>query len=535
MIALLFKCTPVSEIHICRKNYLDGSVPPGFQRTALIGYKGRLPLKEKEIEITWVYLEEDAGRKSDKTAGKDIFFRLDRLGVPLVEIVTAPECYTPQEIVEAAKQLGMLLKSCGLVRRGLGAIRQDINVSIKDGARVELKGVQLLDMIPVAADMEIRRQIALLEIRDELKKRGFRDGEVKDAPIDVTKLLKKTKVKFINKALKTGQKAYMLILPKFKGLVGKEVQPNRRFGTELSDKVKAFTSLRGLIHSDEDLKKYGFSKDEIATLTSKLPNPDIDAFVLVVGPAKECLKALRFVTERANYAIIGVPEETRHVKDDGTSVFLRELHGRSRLYPDTDSLPLVIEESLINKLKENLPPYPWEIMEYLAEKYQLKPLVTEQLTFSGRHQLFEELVKMGIDKKLAANTLTQTFAALENEKIDVQSLTPQEILEIFKYFKDGRFSKEAIPEVLAGKVKHRELQIPELLEKLGLKTIDTSELDALIERILEEKDDFIKQKGMDAFKPLMGVVMKEVRGKIDGKVVSQRLKDKLQNYIASAS
>ncbi len=533
LIARLFRCHVVDEIHVCRKNYLDGSVTAGFQRTALLGYQGLLPLPTKNVRITWLYLEEDAGRKdNERTKGKHVAFKLDRLGIPLVEIVTAPDCETPDELREAAKRLGMLLKASKLARRGLGAIRQDLNISIAGGRRVELKGVSLLDLIPVAANMEIKRQQALIEVQREMKQRGIKPDEITFEPRNVTSIFEKTSSKLLRKALKRREQVWAMRVPKMTGLLGKEVQPNRRFGTEIADRVKAFTSLKGIIHSDENLKKYGFSDTELAALVDLLKvNPEEDAFILVTGSETDCRKALSIARERIIMALDGVPEETRRVSQDGTSSFMRDLHGRSRLYPDTDSPYYPVDPKWIQEVDEKLPPYPWEQIDELARQFGLTIAMVEELVYEGRKELFDHIVAQGHPATLVASTLTQQLSALRREGAPIDHLTDGHFIEVFTALKQGKFSKEAIFDVLKVLSEHPDKPIDAIVKELGLGRVTEEEVIAIIDQVIEERRDFILKNPDRALKPLMGPVMKEVRGKMDGKKVNQLLRDRLQQFL----
>ncbi|MFX1307198.1 MAG: Glu-tRNA(Gln) amidotransferase subunit GatE, partial [Promethearchaeota archaeon] len=253
-IAMLLYANIIEEMHVCRKNYLDGSVPCGFQRTMILGTDGYIPLENgKKIRIDILSLEEEAARKI-KTENKTNFFRLDRLGIPLVEVTTKPDINNPYECRECAERIGLLLWSTN-VKKVIGSIRQDINVSIKAGTRIEIKGVQKLGWIPILINHEISRQLNLLEIKEDLEKRNL---DVKNLPInptDLTELLTKSKSNFISKGIKSGKKLIGINFVGFKGIFGKELMEDYRFGTEVSNKVKLISGLKGIIHSDEDLSK----------------------------------------------------------------------------------------------------------------------------------------------------------------------------------------------------------------------------------------------------------------------------------------
>lgn len=157
-IALLLNCEILNEIHVMRKTVIDGSNTSGFQRTVIVGLNGHISYKGKRILITQVTLEEDAAAIVDEENGK-VVYRLNRLGVPLVEIDTGIlEGYSPQEIQEIAYLIGIIARSTTKTKHGIGSIRQDVNVSIRNGPRVEVKGMQELGMLAKVVELEAQRQ-----------------------------------------------------------------------------------------------------------------------------------------------------------------------------------------------------------------------------------------------------------------------------------------------------------------------------------------------------------------------------------------
>jgi len=537
-LAKMMNCHIVEETNVCRKNYLDGSVPCGFQRTALIGYDGFITLRSgsmgidgKKLPITWVYIEEDAARKdTDRTKEKNVFFKLDRLGIPLVEIVTHHNLNSPDEVVCAARTLGMLIKSSGIVRRGLGALRQDINVSISEGDRVELKGIQLLQLIPLAIDMEIQRQKGLIAIKKELLQRNTSSKDIPFQIIDITNIFSKTSSNIIRSALKKNEKVFLLPITGFQGLLGQELQPSKRFGTELSDRVKSFTNLKGLIHSDEDLTKYEFSETEIHDLHENCQEK-YSAFIIIIGEEDEAKRALSFIHERILTAFVGVPQETRKVNDEGISTFMRDLHGRSRLYPDTDLPPILIDSKRIKQIAEDLPEHFLDRIQRMKASYSISEEIVENLVYEDKADIFEQLLQKGAPLKVVVTTLTQTLTALSREGVEISNITDDHLLEIFDALIQNKFSKEAVPELLMVIGKDPTKQMTEIIRKIG-GGLSRDELDQIIQLNLDASQDLIIERGMDAFSPLMGLVMKKVRGKIDGKVVSERLRVQLNTRIS---
>ena len=156
-VASILNMKIVPEILVMRKIVIDGSMPSGFQRTALIGRDGFIATSKGKINIQTLYLEEEAAKKILE-AEEIITYRLDRLGIPLLEIATSPDLQDPEHVKETASLIGMIVKSTGKAKPGIGSIRQDVNISIREHPRVELKGFQDFRSIPKVLDIEIERQ-----------------------------------------------------------------------------------------------------------------------------------------------------------------------------------------------------------------------------------------------------------------------------------------------------------------------------------------------------------------------------------------
>ncbi len=530
-IGLLLNANIIEEMHVCRKNYLDGSVPCGFQRTMILGKDGYVELENgKKIGIDIICLEEDAARKI-KTEKRTNYFRLDRLGIPLVEITTKPDITNPKECRVCAERLGLLLWSTK-VKKVLGSIRQDINVSIKEGTRIEIKGVQKLDWIPVLINHEVSRQLKLVKIKEELRNRNLSEINLPNKPIDLTKPMGKTKSNFIAKGIKSGKKLFGLNFKGFKGIFGIELMLDYRFGTEVSSKMESISGLKGLIHSDEDLKKYKFSDDDIKKIKNQLKSKDEDCFVLVLGTKKELDKAINVIIKRVKHAFKGVPSETRRALENGNTEFLRELHGGARLYPDTDSQAIINTDDDIKKVKKTIPEYPWVIIKNYSKNYKIEERLIKELIFIGNLNLFNDLVGIYPDNPtLIITTLLETVTALRRDGKNVNNITESDYKDIFTLLKKKEIGKEAIEEIMTLKADSPELTIEEVKKKLKIKVISIEDLKKIINEIVNNALDLIKEKEMRATGPLMGEVMKRVRGKIDGKIVSEELKNILQKKL----
>ncbi len=533
MIAKLFKMKIPDILVVSRKQYLDGSVPSGFQRTILVGLEGYLELSNgKKLGITHICLEEDAARKISEDAEK-IVFRVDRLGIPLIEIGTKPDLNSPDEVLDAALRIGSLLRATRRVLRGLGTIRQDINVSISGGARVEIKGVQRPEWFKPLIDNEIKRQLKLIELSKVLKDRGVTDEIIREQePVDVSDVFTDTKAKFIKKALKKGGIVLALRLPGFSNVLGEEILPGRRFGKEFAERVSVIVGLAGIIHTDE-LPAYGISDKEKQKLFEKTnSDPEKDAVVIVVGPKDKAYAALDEVKERAILALRGVPPETRKANPDGTTSFERPIGTAARLYPDTDSSHIRITADILEEAERKLPEYPWVREEKYIKELRLPPEIAMRIVMSERSELFEDIIKLGVNPKLVATVLIDLMTSLRREGYPIDDISDEKIYDLFKIFKQGKISKEAFPDIIAFLSKNSDKTVGDALRSLKVETISLNELEKIIDQIIERNLHLLKERGERAFKPLMGDVMRVVRGKVDGKIVSQTLQRKIAEKLA---
>jgi len=317
-------------------------------------------------------------------------------------------------------------------------------------------------------------------------------------------------------------------LPKFSGILGIEVQPGKRFGKEIAEKVHAVTGLAGIIHSDENLEEYGISAEEISELRLTLGVNEGDAFVLVKAPRETGERALEIVVERARQSLRGVPNETRRALENGNSEFLRELHGGARLYPDTDTPPIRLNPELIDSVARKLPEYPWNIKDKLVKEYGISEEFAEKLILEGKVFLFREIVdEYRVDPVFVASVLLQTLKALEREGVKVEEVTEEELKEVFRQLSENRIAKEAI-EPLIAKLAEKRISVEEALKELGISPLSERELEELVGSIVSENIDIVKERGERAFSPLMGMIMKQVRGRIDGSKVAEVLKRKIR-------
>ncbi|MFZ8791436.1 MAG: Glu-tRNA(Gln) amidotransferase subunit GatE [Thermosphaera aggregans] len=524
----------VDEVHVMRKIVVDGSNVSGFQRTALIALDGFIMEGEKKIGIQTLCLEEDAARKISEEGNK-VFYRVDRLGIPLVEIATAPDINDPEEAMRVALKLGQLVRLTGYAKRGLGTIRQDLNVSIRDGAKVEIKGVQHLYLIPRVVELEALRQQRLLEIRDELLKRNVKPEDIREEIVDVTEVFENTSSKIIRRSIATpGNGVFAVVLKKFKGLLGKEVQPGRRFGTELADYARVWGGVGGIFHTDE-LPSYGITAEEVRNLYEKLgANPSEDAIVIVADQREKCVKALKAVVDRARQAVIGVPEETRSANPDGTSKYMRPRPGAARMYPETDIPLAYVTPDLVEKAMKIVPEPPDAKLKRFVEEHKLSVELATTLIRDLRLDLFEKLTaKYGgsVQPSIIASILVNIIPSLRKENVPIENVTDELIEEIVDMLSRGEISKEAIPDLMKHALLNPGKKLKELVKELGITRLDVNELDRIIEEVVERHREKLLARKEKAFAIAMSETMKIVRGRIDGAIVAENVKKKLREKL----
>lgn len=526
--ALMMKCKPVDEVHVMRKTVIDGSNTTGFQRTCVIALDGEIRVGEKTVPIQHASLEEDAARKTAEE-GNTIHYRIDRLGIPLIEVATAPVIKSPKEAEEVSLAIGNILRATGRVIRGLGTIRQDINVSIPNGALIEIKGVQELELISLAVEYEVKRQLNLIKISEELRKEGLNQENLKEDFVDVTDIFKQTACKVIRKSLDKNQRVVAVKLPKFKGFLKGELAHNFRLGTELADRARFWGRVGGIFHTDE-MPAYGVTADEIDQLESKLETEEKDAVVFVADTPENVRDALRAVVERAREALEGVPEETRASNQDGTTRFMRPRPGAARMYPETDIPPVQVTEEHVEWVSSHLPELPEQKLHRLAKEYRLNEKLAKQILDSEYGELFGVIAR---ESKVSATTvaafMTETMKALKRDGVPVERIPEAHIRDVFKCVGSGQVTKEAVSEIVTWLAQHEGSTVQEATRSIGLKMLSKEELEKTIEQAIQTNRKLIEERGANAHGAIIGIVMKRVRGKADAALVSELVKQKLEN------
>jgi len=519
----LLGCQVMDEVHFMRKIVIDGSNTSGFQRTALVAVDGALEVDGRRIGIASLCLEEDAARKVD-AKDREVTYRLDRLGIPLIEIATAPDMHDPEEVREVAQRLGSILRSTRMVKRGLGTIREDLNISVPGGARVEIKGAQDLGLLPTYVRTEMERQHALIEIKRLLRERGA--TPVPPAVRDVTALLRDSRSKVLRSALTKGGKALCAPLPLFAGTL-RSADGRLRLGAEMAQHARS-RGVAGIFHSDE-LPGYGITAEEVQALRAELRLGERDAFVLCADMEDRAGPALLAALARANQALVGVPEETRDPLPDGTSVYSRPLPGAGRMYPETDVRPILIEPERLAGIRATLPELPEARIARLVGEYAINEQQARQLVRDGHDGLFEEVGRGKGMAAVAARTFLSTYPELQKEGVDLEALSDAKVREAFAALSAGRFAKEALPSVL--REMARGADVEGAMAALGLEAMGQRDAVRVLDAIIAERAGFVREKGEGAVGPLMGVAMKELRGTVDGKAAADLLRERVRVFL----
>ncbi len=473
----------VDEMHFMRKVVVDGSNTSGFQRTGLIATGGKIEYEGKILELDQLCLEEDSCRHGEE--GHE--YLLDRLGVPLLEITTKPQLNDSKDVQKAAKTIGRLLRACN-VRRGLGTIRQDVNVSIDNGQRVELKGFQDLTSMPKVVENEVNRQRNL----NKLKKATAGQTIV------------------VNECFNSKKEfALALKVENWNGILGnkKSAENHIRMGRELSDYAKR-AGMKGIMHSDE-LPDYGINIDETNSIKNKLKCKKDDAFILIFGIEKKVRNAMELVIERINTQ--GVPKEVRKVTPENLTRYLRPMPGASRMYPETDIAPLkvnnieILKPKTLDQREKDLP----------LNEEESKQLVNKDLDdqFNSLNQRYEL-------PKLISRILLHILPQLKEEGENITSNDLEKVLDLYV---KGKIVKEGIPDALLQSSKNEEISV----NSGNIK----NEVKEFVDNLVKEKEEFIRERGMGAVGALMGPVMSEFKGKMDGRDINKLLMEKIKEII----
>jgi len=521
-ICLMAGLTVVDEVHIARKQYLDGSIPTGFQRTAIIGLNGSVPFGEREIGISHLSLEEDSCREISDVGHRRTYIT-DRLGMPLIEIVTHPHMHTPQEVEKVADLLRRMMRTTSHVRRGPGSTRADTNVSVEGGTRAEIKGVCRTSLMPLLTYNEARRQWNLLRLRDELHRRGINKDTFQSQSADVTRIMKKTRYIPIERAVADNLVIKAVRLKGWAELLRWEVQTATFFSRELSDRVRVIAclmTLPNIIHSDNPSEN--ISTAEWQEVKRAVEATKEDTVVLVWGNEQDTETAVQEIVIRAREATIGVPSETRQALRDGTTGFERILPGPDRMYPDTDLPPITIKRERVERMRSNLTMPFWERVRYYQKLGVPEGYIT-RLAISRYAPLFQEAVEtMKLEPVLASYALYQVPKELERKGYATDRVSLDAVRDILRALAEGKLFREGITAAwklaLEGTFPREHLPPP----------FTDAELDSLIK---ESADKVMANKVLNESNiPTLTIaeVMKNVRGRMPGRTVVEKVKQQME-------
>jgi glutamyl-tRNA(Gln) amidotransferase subunit E len=539
-ICLLLKLNLVSELHIARKQYLDGSIPTGFQRTGILGVDGAIPFRDgRQIRIRQLSIEEDACREVSDV-GHDRVYLTDRLGMPLIETVTEPDMHTPQEAAEVGQIIRRLGRSTGHVRTGYGAGRQDVNVSVTGGTRVEIKGTPQIWRNPRLIYNEARRQCSLLHIRDLLKERGVTPETFEWTSQDVTALVGKTDYEPLRAAIAAGQVVRCVRLCGFADLFNEPTQEHTTFAKEFADRVRVIaclTRLPNMLHSD--MATDSLAGRDWKTLRRRLRAEHGDELVLVWGSPADTLTAANEIALRAKEATVGIPSDTRQALKDGTNGFERVLPGAERMYPDTDLPPQEIPQQRLDRIAADLPEPVWQ-REARYRQWRLPAETIFPLCDLRWARLFDRLMALGTDPTLAAVILVQRLKHLRRAGLPVATLTDDEIFAVFEAHQRKLLSREGIVEVLELVAQHEPVaggtgpaRVAAVFAEHNFSPLNGMELDEAITRRLARVDSSQFATPAQKCRYLCGKIMRDFVGRVDGRLVAERVHSRLHVPLAT--
>jgi len=518
-----------NEIYPMRKTVIDGSNTTGFQRTMLVSQGGFIEVDGERIGVQSICLEEDAAKLlGDKGSIRE--YSLDRLGVPLVEIALEPVEGSPSKIKKIALSLGMLLRSTKKVTRGIGSIRQDVNISIKDGgAVVEIKGVQQLDQLEKIIEFEAKRQHGLVNIAKKLQESNFKEI-ANEVIFDITNDWKNCQSKIIQKALKDKFTVKAVKIPNFSGMFGYSPYEGVRLGKEIGQLVK-FYGIGGIFHSDE-LPNYGIEAKDVEIVKNILKVEPNDAFFIIASPNDKIDFVIESIVKRINQSIKGVPAETRLATPNGETVFLRPRPGASRMYPETDIPPIIVTQKELDVAKERIPK-PWdESLNDLQKKYGLNKQLAEQIFDSPYIDLFEKItVKTKVNPTFVTSILCSSITNLERNGLNPELLRDEEILKSFEYLENGKITKESIEIIFTDIMSGKSKTVDEAIGNTSAQSLDETTLEEIIEKIVKENQEIVQNQKERAIGPLMGIAMKNLRGKASGETINRLLSKNIKKIL----
>ena len=514
-----------SEIHVMRKTVIDGSNTSGFQRTMLVAQGGQIMVDEKKVGVQSICLEEDAG-KLIKDENNQRFFSLDRLGVPLVEIALEPVSGDPAFVRKIALTLGRLLRVSKKVARGIGTIRQDVNVSIDGGGVVEIKGVQQLEQLEKIIEYEAKRQYGLKLISEKINSLGTYDVDENDV-FTISSLLANCNSKIIKKSLENENEIKAIRVKKFSGVFGFEPFSGIRLGKEIGQLVRFF-GIGGVFHSDE-LPNYGIENDDIQKVRKHLELEQQDAFLIIAGKDPTLDFAVTSIINRIKNTKNGPLAETRAATPTNETIFLRPRPGASRMYPETDIPTIRVSNNELDYASSMIPKSWDETILQIQNKYKINQQLSEQIFDSEYFELFEKICNNDeASPNFVASVLCSTITNLQRNNFDASLLKDKEIFDVFDLLNENKISKESIEIIFKQIMSGKAISVSEAIQNASIKNLTEEELSEILDKIIEDNLDKIEQDGMRSVSSLMGLAMKQVRGQVSGNLVNNLLVEKIK-------
>ena len=514
-----------SEIHVMRKTVIDGSNTSGFQRTMLVAQGGQIMVDEKKVGVQSICLEEDAA-KLIKDENNQRFFSLDRLGVPLVEIALEPVTGDPAFVRKIALTLGRLLRVTKKVARGIGTIRQDVNVSIDGGGVVEIKGVQQLEQLEKIIEYEAKRQYGMKLISEKINSLGTYNIDKNDV-FTISSILQNCNSKIIKKSLENKNEIKAIRVKKFSGVFGFEPFSGIRLGKEIGELVRFF-GIGGVFHSDE-LPNYGIENEDIQKVRKYLELEQYDAFLIIAGKEPTLGFAINSIINRIKNAKNGPLAETRAATPTNETIFLRPRPGASRMYPETDIPTIKVSNNELGNAISMIPKSWEETILQIQNKYKINEQLSELIFDSEYFELFEKICKN--DKafpNFVASVLCSTITNLQRNDFDASLLKDNEIFDTFNLLNDNKISKESIEIIFKQIMSGKAVSVSEAIQNASIKSLTAEELNKILDVIVEDNLDRIKEDGMRSLSSLMGLAMKQVRGQASGNLVNKLLLEKIK-------
>jgi glutamyl-tRNA(Gln) amidotransferase subunit E len=518
-ISMLSKLNVVGEVHITRKQYLDGSIPTGFQRTAIVGVEGEIELPHKKIRLIQLSIEEDSCREISDV-GHTRVYKTDRLGMPLIETVTYPDCKNPDEVRQTCDYIRFLNRSTGKVRTGMGAGRQDVNVSCSGGSRVEIKGVARTKWIPELTHNEAFRQWSLLLMKEMLLERIKKPEQWKISSVEIDKRMMNG-VDLPDHA----EKLVAVNLPDFEGALSWFTQPGKMYANELADRLKVIACIERPNMTHSEALEPMLNEEKWSETRKLLNSGKHDAQLIIMGPEDDIKTALETIEERCQLALQGIPNETRKSFEDGTTIFERVLPGADRMYPDTDSAPIPLEDDYINSLNKNLP-------EDIIDRYKkLKawqvPEDTYTYIFSKDHfPLIERIInELGIDPKFVETFFGHSLKHAEGQYTGADQLYGKKIFKLFDFLKNEKLDLHLAKKMLPIMLEYPKMDFISILNELNFRRVQPGEILSEIP-ILNEK--FRSNDAEEAERDRANWVMGQLRNLALGNMSLTELSDQVK-------